>query len=250
MKPEESSTEDYDRPVAYDVDGKPLYAHPAADASKLSGPAQVVHMTRPSEPEKPFISDATKIKHDSSKKLYPDLNLSEGEYVIVTVRRHPIGLIIPLILGVVLVALSLSVLFNYDLFVQSFQLRGPAADVSIVFFPIILFILLICIGTYIAYYVYSNNRFYLTNESVIQELQTGLFNHREQTVSLGSIEDASYTQSGLVQEMLNYGSIRLSTVGDETTYTFPFVTNPKEHIATLNNAVEAFKNGRPVDSKS
>jgi hypothetical protein len=249
MNPEESPSVDYDRPVAYDVDGKPLYAHPAAEEAKLSGPAQVVHMTRPSEPEKPFISDATKIKHDSSKKLYPDLNLSEGEYIIAAVRRHPIGLILPLVLGVVLVALSLSVLFNYDLFVQTFQLRGPAADVSTAFFPIVLFILLVCIGTYMAYYIYSNNRFYLTNESVIQELQLCHFNHREQTVSLGSVEDASYVQDGLIQEMLNYGSLRLSTVGDETTYTFPFVGNPKERIAALNNAVEAFKNGRPVDGK-
>jgi hypothetical protein len=38
----------------------------------------------------------------------------------------------------------------------------------------------------------------------------------------------------------------LSTEGDETTYRFNYVTNPKYYIAILNNAVEAFKNGRPV----
>ena len=62
-----------------------------------------------------------------------------------------------------------------------------------------------------------------------------------------NIEDASYTQRGPVQQLLNYGSIRLSTEGDETTYRFDYVSNPKEEIATLNNAVEAFKNGRPVE---
>ena len=46
--------------------------------------------------------------------------------------------------------------------------------------------------------------------------------------------------------MLNYGMIRLSTEGDETTYRFSYVANPKEQIAVLNNAVESFKNGRPV----
>ncbi|MNG38312.1 hypothetical protein D3C84_1259690 [compost metagenome] len=50
----------------------------------------------------------------------------------------------------------------------------------------------------------------------------------------------------MLQSILNYGSIRLSTEGDETTYRFKYVANPKEQIALLNNAVEAFKNGRPV----
>jgi len=99
---------------------------------------------------------------------------------------------------------------------------------------------------YIAYYVYVSNKLFLTNESVIQEIQLSLFSHREQTVSLANIEDASYEQHGIIQQLFNYGSIRLSTEGDETTYHFSYVANAEQHIATLNNAVEAFKNGRPV----
>ena len=61
------------------------------------------------------------------------------------------------------------------------------------------------------------------------------------------IEDASYSQRGPMQTILNYGSIRLSTEGEETTYRFDYVSSPKKQIAILNNAVEAFKNGRPVE---
>lgn len=43
--------------------------------------------------------------------------------------------------------------------------------------------------------------------------------------------------------------IRLSTEGEETTYRFNYVANPKRQTAILNNAVEAFKNGRPVTDK-
>ena len=87
----------------------------------------------------------------------------------------------------------------------------------------------------------------MTNESVVQEVQDSLFMRREQTVSLGSIEDASFKQNGILQTVLDYGTIRLSTEGQETTYVFRYVTHPKKQIATLNNAIEAFKNGRPVD---
>lgn len=243
MKQEEP-VQDYSRPVAYDVDGRPLYAHPP---EAVTSAPQVVHMSRPSEPAKQPVSESVKAKHEEAVKLYPTLNLSESEYVISAVRRHPIGLFAPIGLGIVLAALSLSVLFNYDIVAMLLGFTGTLADVSTVVVPISLFTLLILVGMYVAYYVYTNNQFFLTNESVIQEIQISLFSRREQTVSLGNIEDASYHQNGIIQNLLNYGSIRLSTEGDETTYRFTYVAQPKKHIATLNNAVEAFKNGRPIE---
>ena len=111
----------------------------------------------------------------------------------------------------------------------------------------VLFIVLVLIGIYVTYSIYTNNKFFLTNESVIQEIQTGIFSKHEQTVNLSNIEDASYTQNGIIQQMFDYGSIRLSTEGDETTYRFSYVAGPKKHIATLTNAIEAFKSGRPIE---
>lgn len=247
MKPEDSSSEDYSRPVAYDVDGRPLYAHPPDNLQAKSVPlSQVVHMMRPNEPVKPFISDATQIKHEQSKKLYPALNLSEGEYVISAVRRHMIGLCIPFSLGVLGLAVTLSLLFNYDILVQMLSLTGSLANPSIGAIFLILVAILIGFGCYAAHYIFTRNRFFLTNESVIQETQMSLLAHHGQTVSLANIEDASYEQGGILQQLFGYGSIRLSTQGDETTYRLTYVANPKQHIATLNDAVEAFKNGRPI----
>ncbi len=102
-------------------------------------------------------------------------------------------------------------------------------------------------GAMIATYIYNANRFYLTNESVVQEIMIGIFNRHEQTVSLANIEDASFYKQGIFSYFFDFGTIRLSTEGDETTYRFSYVANPKRQIAILNNAVEAFKNGRPVD---
>lgn len=254
MKPDQATPEDYSHPVAYDVDGRPLYAHPPAAPQQpqtaASTQPQVVHMARPVEPVKQEVSVDVQLKHESSKRLFPSLNLSDGEYVINAVRRHPIGLLIPMATGILLVSLTLSLLFNYGILVEQFQLTGPAADVSLAVSPILLFALLVALGTYVAYYVYTNNKFFLTNESVIQEIQVSLFARHEQTVSLANIEDASFEQKGIIQQIFNFGSIRLSTEGDETTYRFTYVANPKKHIATLNNAVEAFKNGRPINDEN
>jgi len=59
--------------------------------------------------------------------------------------------------------------------------------------------------------------------------------------------DVSPITYGIIQMIFNYGTIRLSTEGEETTYIFHFVANPKHQIGIVNNAIEAFKNGRPVD---
>jgi len=237
-------TDAANQPVAYDAEGRPLYAHPPV---QQQAPA-VVHVARPLEPEQPVMSLERQRLHERSKRAYPLLNLSAGEYVISAVRRHPIGLIVPLAVGTLLIGFALAILVNYDLFVEAFAITGMLASVSTVAIPILLFVVVIALGMFISYYVYTNNRFFLTNESVIQEIQVTLFSKQEQTVSLGNIEDASFTQHGILQQVLDYGNIRLSTEGDETTYRFSYVASPKNHIARLNNAVEAFKNGRPVDA--
>jgi len=246
MNPEQQPI-NYDKPVAYDANGQPLYAHPPAEEPKEELDAQAVRIIRPADPDKLVVSDAAKMKHNRSKQLYPNLNLSEGEYVITSVHRHQIGLFLPLFIAVLLISLSFTLLFNFDWIVQSIPVKSIAINPSLVVFPVIIFITLVILSTYIVYSVYNNNKFYLTNESVVQEIQTSIFSKKEQTVSLADIEDVSFSQTGIIQQIFNFGSIRLSTEGDETTYRFSFVANPKATIAILNNAVEAFKNGRPVD---
>jgi uncharacterized membrane protein YdbT with pleckstrin-like domain len=240
MKPEQPT--DYDQPVAYDKDGNPLYARPPKNDKEPV--QQVVHVARPLDPEEQVVSPEMLKKHEDSVAKHPTLNLSKGEYIISEVRRHWVGLVGLVFTGGLLAVLVLIGLAMYPSLVPS---GNPPFDALLM--PALLLLVLIGLGTYIVVWVYVNNKFFLTNESVIQEIQTSLFAHHEQTVSLSNIEDASYTQSGLLQMLFNYGSIRLSTEGDETTYRFHYVSNPKQQIAILNNAVEAFKNGRPVDGE-
>lgn len=233
------------KPVAYDSEGRPLYAAPPVAAPSTPQP-QVVHLSRAVEPIRPEVTPEVKARHDESQAQFPNLNLSESEFVISAVRRHPIGLLAPVLVTVFLVTTILLLTVNLPSLLLGIGF-GSQADLGPLYLGGILLTILFLLGGYIAIWVYVNNKFFLTNESVIQEIQTSLFSHHEQTVSLSNIEDASYEQKGIIQTLFNYGSIRLSTEGDETTYRFSYVSRPKQQIAILNNAVEAFKNGRPVD---
>lgn len=249
------------QPTAYDQYGRPLYPHPPAHTPPVAptpppnpnehraGPhqPQVVYMSRAIDPHEQEPTPEVKAKHEESAKRYPHLNLSEHEYIISAIRRHPIGLIS---IWSIVVACVLVIFIGFPVMVNSAESFGNGLSASalvsgglVLLFSAVLFVL----GGIIATVVYNANRFYLTNESVIQHIQTSLFSKKDQTISLQNIEDASYRQKGFIQTILNYGAIRLSTEGEETTYRFNYVANPKKQIDLLNNAIEAFKNFRPVD---
>lgn len=267
------------QPDAFDPQGRPLYYHPPV-AQPAQNPADqaigqahslvtnapeayrghdfdpriraqyanepdFVHTTRPYEPEVPTISEPLQRKHEESVRLYPFLNLSAGEFVMLRIRRHPIGLLMPVfVTGFVLVVLA-TMLFLLPDFYAATVIEPPISQSVVAGVLLSLMVLVGLVGG-VAIWVYLKNQFFLTNEAVIQEVQNGLFSHREQTVSLGSIEDASYKRQGILQHIFNYGTMRLSTEGEDTTYKFAFVEDPKQQIAVINDAIEAFKNGRPV----
>lgn len=258
------------RPVAYDAEGKPLYAAPPpveptplrdshvhSAASHYEGhnfdprmrvqyanEPDVVHRARQHEPDIRPISEELHKLHQASQRQFPNLNLSEGEFVIHSITRHPIGLVMPVATTIIGVTILLGGLIAYPMIAMMPDGTVPyLANVTVI---ALCLMILVGIYGYLAVWVYLRNTFYLTNESIIQEIQHSVFSKHEQTVSLGSVEDASFRQVGIMQTTLNYGTIRLSTEGEETTYRFYYVENPKAQIAILNNAIEAFKNGRPV----
>ncbi len=204
-----------------------------------------MHATRNPEGANLSVSDKNQQLHQTSVKRYPQLNLSEGEFVVLDVKRHPIGLLLPVLATGFILFVMVVGLILYPSDTSTFATTIPTYEQVLI--PALLLMTLVGIGGGIVIWVYLQNQFYMTNESVIQEIQHSLFSRHEQTVSLGSIEDASFKKSGILQTLLDYGTVRLSTEGEETTYRFAYVSNPRRHVAILNNAIESFKNGRPVD---
>lgn len=214
--------------------------------SQYANEPKIVHASRPVETKAFAISERVKKKHQASIERYPYLNLTEGEFVILDIKRHPIGMLLPIGITVLLLFGIISFASFYpSIYSESVSAIMPTPPA--LFGIAVLLAVLVVLGGAVALWVYLQNQFFMTNESVIQEIQTSLFARHEQTVSLGSIEDASYIQAGILQTVLNYGTIRLSTEGEETTYIFKYVENPRKQIAILTNAIEAFKNGRPVN---
>lgn len=181
--------------------------------------------------------------HEQSKQQYPELSLSPGEYVLEVVRRHPIGLIAIWAATSFLIILALAIIPLYAANIEAVsrftgtpitKLPTPATMAT----PSLILIGFFALGGAIATYVYLQNRFYLTTESVVQFVQYSLFNSKRQMVNLINVEDASADQTGILQQVLNYGTLRLSTQGEETVYHFRFVANPNSVAHRINDATE------------
>ncbi len=208
---------------------------------------QIVYMARPLEPQAQEMSPEIQKKHEDSKRQYPNLNLSNGEYVISSIRRHPIGLVSIWIVTILVILGLIGAVFVLQSLSSSSDLEGVNFPIMYLMIPVVLISMLAVLFAFISAYIYNANHFYLTNESIIQHIQNSLFSKREQTVSLANVEDASFSQDGIFPHMFDYGMIRLSTQGDETTYRFSFASSPQKQIVLLNNAVENFKNVRPIE---
>lgn len=235
-----------DRPVAYDVEGRPLYYRPETTITPATSD-QAPPPAAPSEPiPTPNVDPNDKLKvslpdteqkHGESVASYPDLNIGPNEYVVIDVERSIFGLVLIWIVvcSAFLAFITATVLVS--------QLVVSSPYVLLIGFSLAVTCFL---GGLIATYVYNQNYFIVTNERVIANVQVSPFSRMNQNVELEHIEDCSYSQSGVVQTLLNYGSIRLSTVGDEHTYRFNFVRNPGEQFQIVNRVVQAVDEGEPT----
>ncbi len=226
-----------DQPVAYDAEGQPLYAAPQTIEEGPLVEQQTVRIA--AQPEKD-IDEESQQKHQESLKAFPNLTLSDGEFVITVIERHAIGVFIPMAVTIGLIALIFAGLLFYPT-ILSYETEVVLPGVVPVTAIGLLLIVLIGLGGYAAVWIYLKNKLYLTNESLIQEVRLGLFSKREHTVSLARVEDASFRQVGIFQMALDYGTIQLSTVGDESSYKLQFVANPKQQMASVLSAIENFK---------
>src|SRR5688572_19076137 len=132
-------------------------------------------------------------KHEQSKRTHPQLTLSAGEYVIEEVRRHPIGLVSIWGMASILLFILFAALPWYSTNMSFFSevLLIPTKDLpsaATLATPVLILAALIVLGASVATYVYNGNRFYLTNESIIQHVQTSIFDTRNQVVNLINVE--------------------------------------------------------------
>lgn len=185
-----------------------------------------------------------KIRHERSVKDFPFLKLEENEYVEFAFKRARIWL--NLILGSLSAGLILILLaFLLVLLGQSSIDSTGVSFLYIILGALLAAVLLAGLFTII---VYRGNKLFVTNKHVIQMIMVSPLSNSLNMIDLSSIEDTSFSQNGIMQKIFGYGTFRLSTVGEETTYTFKNSDITQEELRAVSKLVTIAKTSDDKDN--
>lgn len=185
-----------------------------------------------------------RIRHERSVKDFPFLKLEENEYVEFAFKRARIWL--NLIMG----SLGAGLIFILLAFLLVLMGQDSLDGIGISYLYIILGALLLAVvlaGVF-TMMVYKGNRLFITNKHVIQMVMISPLSNSLNMIDLSSIEDTSYSRDGLVQQIFGYGTFRLSTIGDETTYTFKKSDITQEELKAVSKLITSAKKSDDKDN--
>lgn len=182
-----------------------------------------------------------KLHHARSAKDFPELRLEENEFVELAITRSKLGVV--LMWGAAAfgyLALFVAVLFlEFNAGDAAVALNGFAK--SYLYLIILILFCIITVTAVVGSKVYQSNRLYVTNKRLIHHQANSLFSKSVNVIELLSIEDVSFKQENIADHFLKLGTIRMSTVGDETTYVFKYVNTPKDELDMITHLVHTEK---------
>ena len=186
------------------------------------------------------------ICHERSKKDFPALKLEDGEYVEFAFSRAKICYL--LIWGCVAgIAVLITALFMF-LFMTQPEINTMGNN--FLAFLVITIIAFAFIAGLIATKVFSCNKLFITNRRAIQFIMVSPVVTSKNVIDLSSIEDASFRQTSIIQKLFKIGTLRLSTVGDETTYTLQYVeVIGGDELNSITKLIRSNKNTKKDEDK-
>lgn len=179
-----------------------------------------------------------RIRHERSKKDFPFLALENDEFVEFAFSRAKICFM--MIIGGV--AAGLIVALVLFLIILSNQASLDTMGRNFMYIILAVLIATAVLTGLVATMVFRGNKLFITNKHAIQMVMKSPVVKSVNIIDLVSVEDASFHQSGLLQTTLHYGTFRLSTVGDETTYTFPFSDISSTELRAVSKLISSAKN--------
>ncbi len=178
-----------------------------------------------------------KIRHGRSLKDFPHLKLEKDEYVEFAFTRAKICLLM-IIGGIVLGFVAIIAVF---LLVTMSELMLDKMGEHFLFIILGALFAAVCIMGMVSIRIYRGNKLFITNKHIMQFVMNSLVSTSINIIDIDSVEDVSFRQDNIFQKIFHYGTFRLSTIGDETTYTFNYSDILPSELRAVTNMVTAAK---------
>lgn len=152
----------------------------------------------------------------------------DGEEILFVWRRNLATLLRD---GLIVVGLSLAVVY-------SFAVAGASLMSSLL---LGLWLITVPITIGLAYYKWWNDLYVLTNQRLVDVDQKKLFHRAVAEAPLANIQDVSFEQRGIVQTLLNYGTVIVQTASVSTRIDMVGLTDPQAVQQAILRTVAAAK---------
>lgn len=193
------------------------------------------------QPETPASQAASPESDPSLVRADADL-LEPGEELMTVVHRHPIGIVmiyIEALVGIIAILALTMVLapsFFQDLSGSAYWLFLAGVVVGVTLIALILFL---------ATYIYRQCRLLVTDRSLIQIMQRGLFNRKVSRLSMSNVEDVNAETKGFLATIFGFGTLNVETAGEMENFTFPYCPKPNFYADRIIEARQAYARRRP-----
>lgn len=94
-------------------------------------------------------------------------------------------------------------------------------------------LLLMVLGLLIVWTMYYLNVQVITNERIIDINQRSLLHHETTELSLLNVQDVTTEISGVIANVIGYGSVQVQTAGEQQNFIFEQVDNPHRIARTI-----------------
>lgn len=173
--------------------------------------------------------------------------IPEGNHQLLVIKRHPFGLVAMYLSATVGLVVAFGLLF----FLVPSLLTGDNQATAMRFLMMFTVIAtsLVFIVLLIATYVYRQNRWVVTDESVHQTSQRGLFNRQSSELSMANIEDVTAEQKGILAQLFGFGTLRAETAGELPYFHFNYCPHPDKYAKIILDARQKYINDDPAQAK-
>jgi hypothetical protein len=143
------------------------------------------------------------------------------EQVLLVIRRHWFVTSSPFVFGAFVLLFLLVLNTLTGIYFPDGQ--AIAAVIKLVINLGYLFTILFVFSAWLVLYL---NLIILTTEHLVEIHQRGLFNREISELDLGSIQDATATQKGVLQTMFKFGTVFVQTAGELPNFNLTGIGNP------------------------
>ncbi len=156
--------------------------------------------------------------------------------LLCAIKQHPFGLLV--------IYASSFVAFISALILISLFLPNTSASTENIYsaWTLLAFIcgFVMVIILIAATYVYNQSTLTITDKNVIQVIQKSLYERKVSHISLANVEDVTSEQRGVFANMLNFGTLKIETAGEQANFIFQLCPHPNRVARIILDAKDDF----------